>query len=384
MKEFQMAEFDQYLRSDHSVGARRPAGGGALRQLTCRCGPKMIAGMVLLLVTLVSVALAQTAERPIRIIAYGDDESLGGRLPRGLGFSLPNPFMPKLFDELWRQADDIDLILHSGDFVRMGPPPQRYRDELRRDDPARLWKKFFPTGGGDQEYCEGRFAAFFELAEHLGALPHRRDTCQGRDGREHLGYYYHLERRIRGQRLAVVVLHNPDQYDRIERKRYCGAQAACDPISQRNAQHRWVEGILRQTRAADRPGDRAFIVLLSHRPLTSAMYRTNHMRPLLSRYRVNLVISGDKHVYARKVVNGSLHVITGVAGDFATGGCHTTYLDGFDRCLPEAKHGYVLGFSQPALRYDHYLDVHIHPDHFTIAPTRLDGTLIEGPLRFER
>lgn len=333
--------------------------------------------------TAATQAAPAAAPRPIRIVAYGDDESIGGRPLPIIGRMMPNPFLPKLIDHLWKQAEEIDLILHAGDFVRYDPP-ESYRDLLRRDDAGRLWEKFFPTSGGDEEYCQGRFAAFFELAEHLRALPHGRDACVGRDGRPRSGYYYYLERRIRGQRLVVVVLHNPDQYAAGERRSRCGAEAACDPLSRRNAQHRWLEETLRKARRKDAGSDRAFIILLSHRPLYSATYRRNLIQPLLRRYRVNLVIAGDQHLYARKLLDGTLHVISGLAGSLGTGGCHTDFVAGYDRCLPPAELGYVLGYNPPEHRYDHYLDLRISPDHFTLAPTRLDGGAIEGPLRLPR
>jgi acid phosphatase len=93
------------------------------------------------------------------------------------------------------------------------------------------------------------------------------------------------------------------------------------------AQRRWLEAALRGSRAP-------WKIVTLHRPLySSGLHGGAHslrqaLEPLLTRYRVSLVLAGHEHSYERLEANGIVHIVTGGGG---------AWLRGFMSVRPQSK-----------------------------------------------
>jgi hypothetical protein len=107
--------------------------------------------------------------------------------------------------------------------------------------------------------------------------------------------------------------------------------------------------------------------VLSHRPIYN---QSRSLVELFDRYGVDLVLSGNLHVYARTHSRHTLYVVSGIAGDRAVGGCEVLnnpladeFLGQYQRCFPGLG---VVRKGAFAYHYDHYVDL------------RLRGRKLEG------
>lgn len=93
------------------------------------------------------------------------------------------------------------------------------------------------------------------------------------------------------------------------------------------AQRRWLESALKASKAP-------WKIVTLHRPLYSsglhggARSLRQTLEPLLTRYRVSLVLAGHEHSYERLEANGIVHIVTGGGG---------AWLRGFMSVRPQSK-----------------------------------------------
>lgn len=329
--------------------------------------------------------VGQAKTEPIpstRFIAYGDDEGVNGRpYTDNTGRA---PIYGRLKEILDRRCAEIDGILHTGDFVRYDPKDSRgYLNFIR----AECWQKFYPTIGGDGEFLHeprdlGRYQRMFakfvkqpEVSHLQEAIDRTRETpCKTPlEWRE-----FHYATRI--QNVHLVVLHNPDEYGKTD-KRF----RAWDPHDRKGIdQVCWLEEILAQI-DAQRDLEKEVVIVLSHRPVFNRAGGNQLMR-LFTRRRVDLVLSGDKHVYAAKPYAGSLpdgsrwetlYLVTGIAGDYFVGGCDDPTIAHYrGRCRPR---GALRGFGNPEARLDHYVEIQVNGGAIDLRAVRLlDGQPFES------
>ena len=131
----------------------------------------------------------------------------------------------------------------------------------------------------------------------------------------------------------------------------------CSELDHPNRQqYLWLVEQLEEIR--QRRGDQSPIIVLSHRPVYN---QSRHFVELFDRYRVDLVLSGDFHVYARAQSRYTLHLVTGIVGDRAVGGCDALnnpladeFLGEYRPCLPGLS-----TFRKGVFAYhaDHYVDL---------------------------
>jgi len=309
-----------------------------------------------------SIAFAEPDSKAVRIIAYGDDEGVIQRPGRDL--SRKNPLHQQLIEHLKtmeKNGEQIDLILHTGDFVRFDPGPELYIESL-----GPLLEKFYPTTGGDEEFLKGRYADFIKNAPHLRKLIEKR-VEEDKNSSE---YYYY----IKHKGVHLLSLFNPDEYgEPREYSRY-------DFFQERNRelpQYTWLLNTLEKIRNKEQ--DDGVILVLSHRPVLN---HSKHLVELFEKYHVDLVLSGDIHVYAKQRYKNTLYIVTGIAGDWAVGGCErlnenrgSDFTTKYDPCLPEKFVDRRLNYDYV---WDHYLDITIKEKEIDIKVVQLkDLSLIE-------
>jgi hypothetical protein len=312
-----------------------------------RNGWRLRAAVATILVILGTLAAlwGQTPDPTLRIIAFGDNEGVTAR--PGDNPSQKNPVLPRLL-EILREEDQqtpIDLLLHTGDSVRFDPSPQLFMEAL-----GPFLGRFYPTTGGDAEFLQGKYWAFVRAVPHLYHLVLKRIALD-RNGFEP---YYALHH----PGVHIISLHNPDNYGEPERSPEFAGYDLFRPDHPHQQQFRWLVEQLEEIR--QRPGDQRPIIVLSHRPVYN---RSRHLVELFDRYRVDLVLSGDSHVYARAQRRHTQYVVTGIAGDRAVGGC-----DGLNNSLAQEFIGEYrpcypgLGTFRKevfAYHYDHYVEINI-------------------------
>jgi hypothetical protein len=210
--------------------------------------------------------------------------------------------------------------------------------------------RFYPTAGGDEEFLQGKYWGF------LRAVPHLHQTVRQRIALDHNGFepYY----AVHHSGIHLISLHNPDTYGEPERYPEFAGYDLFRRDHPNRQQYRWLVEHLEEIRT--RRNDSGLIIVLSHRPVYN---RSRHLVELFDRYRVDLVLSGDYHVYARARSQHTLYLVTGIVGDRAVGGCdrlNALLADGFlgeyRPCFPGLS---TLRKGTFAYHYDHYVDLRI-------------------------
>jgi hypothetical protein len=307
---------------------------------------------IALAVALLALASPALPQPTLRLIAFGDNEGVIAR--PGDDSTQLNPALPRLMARL-REEDrraPIDLILHTGDLVRFDPSPTLFIQAL-----GPFLSRFYPTTGGDQEFLQGKYWAF------VREVPHLRELVLRRVARDHNGFEPYYAVQYKG--VHLISLHNPDTYGEPQRHPEFAGYDLFRPEHANRQQYRWlVEQLEASRRARDEPG---VIIVLSHRPVYN---QSRSLVELFDRYRVDAVLSGDFHVYARAQSQHTLYLVTGIVGDRAVGGCERLnerladeFLGEYRPCLP------ALGTFRKGdftYYYDHYVDL------------RIRGRVIEG------
>ncbi len=313
-----------------------------------QCGMRLLQTIACVCVILCgggSATAGESSATALRIVAFGDNEGVIAR--PGTDPAQKNPVLPRLMQILQEedQKRPIDLLLHTGDFVRFDPSPQLFLQML-----GPFVSRFYPTTGGDQEFLHGKYWEF------VRAVPHLRQAVLQRVAMDHNGYEAYYAVRHKG--VHIISLYNPDNYGESGRNPEFVGYNLFHVDHPNRQQYRWLVERLEEIRGG--PGKQELIIVLSHRPIYN---RSRHLVELFDRYRVELVLSGDAHVYGRTRSRHTLYVITGIAGDQAVGGCdrvNARLADGFlkeyERCLPELGTLRRSGFSY---YFDHYLDMRV-------------------------
>jgi hypothetical protein len=300
---------------------------------------------VMLILGAIVASRGQTPEPTLRIIAFGDNEGVIAR--PGDDPAQRNPALPQLMEILQEeeQKTPIDFVLHTGDLVRFDPSPQLFMQAL-----GPFLGRLYPTSGGDEEFLQGKYWAF------VRAVPHLYETVLKRIALDHNGFepYYVVHQKG----IHLISLHNPDNYGEPERTPEFAGYDLFRSEHPNRQQYRWLVEQLEEIR--QRRGDQSPIVVLSHRPVYN---QSRHLVELFDRYRVDLVLSGDFHVYARAQSRHTLYLVTGIVGDRAVGGCdalNNSLADEFLReyrpCFPGLS---IFRKGAFAYHYDHYVDIDI-------------------------
>jgi hypothetical protein len=321
-----------------------------------RCWLPVVAAMV---VTLCAVAAlwGQTPQPTLRIIAFGDNEGVIAR--PGDDPAQKNPALPRLIEILREedQSTSIDFVLHTGDLVRFDPSPQLFIQAL-----GPFLGRFYPTTGGDEEFLQGKYWAF------IRAVPYLYDTVVKRIGLDHNGFESYYAVHQKG--VHIISLHNPDNYGEPERTPEFAGYDLFRPDHPNRQQYRWLIEQLEEIR--QRRGDQSPIIVLSHRPVYN---QSRHLVELFDRYRVDLVLSGDFHVYARAQSRHTLHIVTGITGDRAVGGCDVLNNSLADEFLEEFRPCYpgLSTFRKGEFSYhsDHYVDLNIRGRRLAVKAVEL-------------
>jgi predicted MPP superfamily phosphohydrolase len=315
-----------------------------------------LGGFLLALLALLGQGLAsEPLKRPLRIVAYGDNEGIVRR--PGTDPTLHNVIHQNFLEDLKKidQREKVDLVLHTGDFVRFDPTPDLFLESL-----GPLLPRFFPTTGGDGEFEQGRYYGFIKKAPHLKEIIWKR-IQEDKNGFE---YYYYAER----HGVHILSLYNPDNYG----SPFHPEHRIYNFFLKQNGhlpQARWLVKTLEKIRAADKESP---IIVLSHRPVLN---QTKHLTEMFERFGVSLVLSGDAHVYARGKLGKTLYLVTGIMGDLALGGCDVINDRGrrdfqtrYDPCLPEVK---TLRTNFSEFLLDHYLDITVSAKQIEVKAVAL-------------
>jgi Calcineurin-like phosphoesterase len=299
----------------------------------------------------------QPSAASLRLIVFGDNEGVVAR--PGTDPSRKNPVLPRLM-EILREEDQrtpIDFILHTGDFVRFDPSPQAFMQML-----GTFLGRFYPTSGGDEEFLQGKYWAF------VRAVPHLYRAVLERIALDHNGFepYYAVE--LPG--LHILSLHNPDNYGETGRTPEFAGYDLFRPEHAQQQQFRWLVARLEDIR--QRRGDQNPILVLSHRPVYN---QSRYLVELFDRYRVDLVLSGNVHAYARAQSRHTHYLVTGILGDRMVGGCEILnnplaeeFLGDYRPCYPG------LGAFRKgtfAYHYDHYVEIGVRGRTLTVKAVEI-------------
>jgi hypothetical protein len=306
--------------------------------------PVVMAALMGILCSIVA-SRGQTPEATLRLVAFGDNEGVIARA--GNDPAQKNPALPRLMEILQEedQKTPIDLVLHTGDLVRFDPSPRLFIQAL-----GPFLGRFYPTTGGDEEFLQGKYWAF------LRAVPHLHEAVLKRIALDHNGFepYYAVYQKG----VHIISLHNPDNYGEPKRTPEFAGYDLFRPDHPNRQQYRWLVEQLEEIR--QHRGDQSPIIVLSHRPVYN---QSRHLVELFDRYRVDLVLSGSFHVYARAQSHHTLHIVTGIAGDRAVGRCDALNNPLADEFLREFRPCYpgLSTFRKGAFtyHYDHYVDISI-------------------------
>jgi predicted MPP superfamily phosphohydrolase len=256
-------------------------------------------------------------EKKAHVIIWGDSE---GMLRRPGDSEELNPAMLKFIERLQYMdgRNPIDLILCTGDFVRFDPITT-HRDDFAffKHFPRDLLAKHYPTIGGDQEFLDGKYNFYAKnvgpLLENTRVYAKEKTITQliqkalktAKDENKH---YYHLE----NEALHVISLWSPDNLDEIERTPELAKHDIFNPtIAKSIPQYRWLVKTLWNIREVNK--DNRAIAVLSHRPVFNRAGK--HLYELFDAFDVDLVLSGDQHLYAHHKHRGVNYIITGMMGD---------------------------------------------------------------------
>jgi hypothetical protein len=323
----------------------------------------------------------------LRLVAYGDDEGTCRRwneraskgppcqtsahtpgpsaCPRG-----QNARLAELLRHLREQADGVHAILHTGDFVRHDRNVDRYAAAL-----GPLVGRFFPTTGGDQEFRAGRFRAFIERhAPHIAL----GDRAVGDFPRCRLCYHVYWKTPDIPFGLHVVSLENPDQYgdEKAFYKPHCAPTHDLYRAPRGGAaagQFAWLretlDTVAQQRAGPGRPADAA--IVLTHRPVPLAGDGSADLVALFARARVDLVLGGNVHAYARGEAQGVHYFVTGVTGDRLVGGCTAFLPRGYTVCRPETPWRHAAA-ECGGTECDHFLELLIARETVTVRARLID------------
>jgi len=331
----------------------------------------------------------------VRVVAFGDDEGTcarwGERLPPvapcGPAAYHPGPAAcprgenarhAKLLRHLREAAPAVHAVLHAGDFVRFDRDVDRYAASL-----GPLAARFFPTTGGDQEFLAGRFRAFVERhAPHIAL----GDRANGRQPRCRLCYHAYLKAPAMPLGLHIVALENPDQYgaEKGFYKPHCAPTHDLYRAPRGEAAARqlaWLEetlGAVAGGRADPAHAGDALIVL-THRPVPLQDQGAADLRALFARSRVDLVIGGNVHVYARGEAEGVHYFVTGVVGDRWVVGCPEFLAPAYPTCRPTRSFRHAAP-ECGGTECDHFLDIAIAADRITVRARLLDPLPAEADM----
>jgi hypothetical protein len=300
----------------------------------------------------------QTSEPILRLVAFGDNEGVIAR--PGDDPAQRNPVLPRLMEILREeeQHTSLDFILHTGDMVRFDPSPKLFMQTL-----GPFLARFYPTSGGDEEFLQGKYWAF------VRAVPHLYEAVLTRIASDHNGFepYY----AVRSKGLYIISLHTPDNYFDPRRSPEFTGYNLFRVDHPNRLQYRWLVEQLEEIR--QRRGDQSPVIVLSHRPIYN---RSRHLVELFDRYRVDLVLSGHFHVYARAQSRYTLHIVTGISGDRAVGGCEALnnlledeFMGEYRPCFPGLG---VLRKKVFAYHYDHYVDISLQGRRLTGKSVSID------------
>lgn len=323
-------------------------------------GIRLLQAMVYVLVILSrTIAMGgESSAAELRIVAFGDNEGVTAR--PGTDPARKNPVLPRLMQILQEEDEKrpIDLLLHTGDFVRFDPSPQLFLQAL-----GPFVSRFYPTTGGDSEFLHGKYWEF------VRAVPHLRQAVLQRIAMDHNGYEAYYAVQHKG--VHIISLYNPDQYGESERSPEFTGYNLFHADHPNRRQYRWLVERLEEIRGG--PGKQELIIVLSHRPVYN---QSRHLVELFDRYRVDLVLSGDIHAYGRAQSRHTLYIVTGIMGDQAVGGCDRLnallgdeFLKEYQRCLP------VLGLlrrNEFSYYYDHYLDLRVEGRKLELKAVEID------------
>jgi hypothetical protein len=222
--------------------------------------------------------------------------------------------------------------------------------------------RFYPTTGGDEEFLQGKYWAF------LRAVPHLYQTVLRRIALDQNGFEPYYAVHVKG--VYVISLHNPDNYAKSQGTLEFAGYDLLQADHPNHQQFRWLVGQLEEIR--QHRGDQSPILVLSHRPVYN---QSRHLVELFDRYRVDLVLSGDFHVYARAQSRYTRYLITGIAGDRAVGGCNTLnsplareFLGEYRPCYPGLS---TFRKGTFAYFYDHYVDIRVRGRTLSVKAVEL-------------
>jgi len=298
------------------------------------------------------------ADEKAHFVAWGDEEGFTKR--KGEDLNDKNEALPILMKKLIEtdKNNHIDGILHTGDFVRFDPDETLYIKFLDK-----FLDRFYPTSGGDQEFFLGRYTRFVNAVPHLKMLYVQRASVDGNG----LEYYYHTI----VKNTHIISLYSPDDYRDTENTQFQKLNFYDNP---NNEQFKWLDNLLFNIR--ENAKDTRPIIVLSHGPIFNV---SKLLVDTFAKYKVNLVLNGDTHVYAHKKYKGVEYYITGMMGDRYLGGCeylnnnkNKGFIDKYENCYPleyiNRKKGDKFYFAK-----DHYLDIQISKDKLEVKIIELES-----------
>lgn len=306
------------------------------------------------------------------MVVWGDSEGMlrrPGNDPKAI-----NPAVMKLVQQLQNlhNNNQLDLILSTGDIVRFDPLPKEPKDLLFfRYWPKSLLNKFYPTMGGDEEFLQNKYAFFVNHTPHLQKLAQTAAEESGESGK----YYYYTEQ----HGIHIFSLWSPDNLDELKKTPQWKDEDIFNPkVAPKTPQYRWLVKKLWKIRRIEK--DSRPIIVLSHRVVLNRSGK--HLLKLFNAFDVDMVLSGDNHVLARKNYKGTHYVVEGMMGDVLetcrnlnrsfkgiNGNSFAHFVDKYDACLLEEEN---IRANKPfAFDQDNYLKVVFTDTTLSIVPIRV-------------
>ncbi|HVH47163.1 MAG TPA: metallophosphoesterase [Labilithrix sp.] len=265
-------------------------------------------------------------DAPFRFLAYGDnrsDEAAHAAVVRAMA-KAPS-----------------DFLVHTGDFVEDGSNPVQWQTFFDIEAPL-LGARCLFSAVGNHELTDG---AGIEYARFFGPtdLPSNVDKGRGKN---------------------APAATRPEHFDGTFRWGNARFFFINGMVSYRGTVDRsWLENALT---AADQEENLKWrVVVVHHGPWSSgphggnARFQDAGIVPLLTAHKVDLVLAGHDHIYERGFAEGLAYVVTGGGG---------APLYKIKKPSPTAK-------KLESVR--HFVDVSVNATSLQLAPTRLDGSVIE-------
>ena len=313
--------------------------------------------LALLLTLSIFAPNVQAAENTAHFISWGDEEGTVKR--KGEDLKEQNealPLMMKYMIEM-DNKNHIDGILHTGDFVRFDPDETYYKKFL-----GNFLDRFYPTSGGDQEFFLAKYSRFIDAVPHLKMLYVQRASTDGNG----LEYYYHTIIKD----THIISLYSPDDYRDEENTQFKKLNFYENAD---NEQFRWLNNLLFNIR--ENAQDTRPIIIISHGPVFNG---SKLLVETFAKYKVNLVLNGDTHVFAHKKYKGVEYFVTGMMGDRYLGGCDfldsekkKDYIEKYETCFPKELINRKKGDKFHFIK-DHYLDINISKDKLEVKAIELE------------